>query len=179
MDKNIQKYIKYKTKYLELKQSGGMFNLFRSTSTSKSNLEIFNDKSKLAKDDMKCSNLEYYFNINTKNNLIDNLKSDNSNFDISKLNNFSNLITIATNNIQILFDTTGRNLDNKTNSENLIKGYEKHIKDYINTHLNGIKNKEILIELLEKYFVCAQHKVKVRQIAIPNSNVIQELPKYN
>ena len=177
MDKNIQKYIKYKTKYLELKQSGGMFNLFRSTSTStsKSNLEIFNDKSKLAKDDMKCGNLEYYFNINTKNNLIDNLKSDNSNFDISKLNNFSNLITIATNNIQILFDTTGRNLDNKTNNENLIKDYEKHI----NTHLNDIKNKEILIELLEKYFVCAQHKVKVRQITIPNSNVIQEVPKYN
>ena len=70
-----------------------------STSTSKSNLEIFNDKFKLDKDDMKCGNLEYYFNINTKNNLIDNLKSDNSNFDISKLNNFSNLITIVTNNI--------------------------------------------------------------------------------
>jgi hypothetical protein len=184
-DVNYKKYIKYKKKYLELKQTGGGFNV-----SNKSKLQIYkneydkivvspnNTDKNVTTDSLKRDSIERYFHIhNNKNNsLINDLKNDNSNFEF---NNFSNLITIAKNNIEILFDTTGPDrMGQKKISKDIIVGYHDHIKSYINTHLNRIQNKEILIELLKIYFDSAQYKVNARQLKVPNSNQILELPLY-
>jgi hypothetical protein len=174
-DIHYKKYLKYKFKYLELKQSGGMPSFFKSKNLTQKTLTDFKNKqkkldSKIPENYRIC--LVTYYQIP---NLIPNLKTDLTNikskFELSLLDEFltsSNFKNISLNykkekedkvnfltNFQIIFNMCREQSDHNINSEDILLEYREKITifkneltNYINLYLINMEYKEELLEIL-------------------------------
>jgi hypothetical protein len=194
-DKNYKKYLKYKLKYLELKQSGGgvqrkLFSIF-----GNKNIPKFCQKIMFALNICKIYNKRSIFETpkllekELKDNLINYLKSDlnksKSNFDQTKLDNFN---TILKDNIEKTLglyynfnknDMNHRNnISNETKKKNLstILQINKTMKEEINNHLNGMLYKDELSIMINEYFTAAH--AYLEQVVSTEEDQLQEEEEY-
>jgi hypothetical protein len=136
MDINYNKYIKYKLKYLELKQqSGGVDNTL---------VKLVEFNSQKTNNYTKISNMDHYFD----NDLVNDLKKFNNNYDNEKL---TNLGKIVNNNITWQNVIDPRNTKEK-NLANLALNI-KRILNFIDNNLKTMPNVDILKRLIDEYLI--------------------------
>jgi hypothetical protein len=147
-DIHYKKYLKYKSKYLELKQSGSG-GLFRSSPPSPHTVKML----KYIKDNIsygKGSQWYYKINFNFKK-LITDLKTDLTNIKSKFIKDSLDTFVESANYTRIIFDISEKELSPKVNLEtNFIKinllqnqpGYINKIQiEYIKTFIKEIKEK--------------------------------------
>ena len=172
-DKYYNKYIKYKTKYLELKeQSGGrnpeVYGKIQSDQNGgmaytpaycKKGLNFIPPRYKMC-------NIYYYNNINKgdvetylKNNLVneykDDLKKKGISYDENTLENFNTYLKTKLDEAYKLYDkpdNTFKTLDEKVANQDKIPLIKKEVLKYIDDKLGNMAFKEHLKEILETYF---------------------------
>jgi hypothetical protein len=144
-DTYYKKYLKYKSKYLELKQSGSG-GLFRSSPHTVKMLKYIKDNISYGKG----SQWYYKINFNFKK-LITDLKTDLTNIKSKFLKDSLDTFVESANYTRIIFDISEKELSPKVNLEtNFIKinllqnqpGYINKIQiEYIKTFIKEIKEK--------------------------------------
>jgi hypothetical protein len=160
-DKHYNKYLKYKLKYLELKQqSGGM--VYTPSYCEKGFLSLFSPRYKMC-------NIYYYNNTNTgdveqylKNNLINEYKEDlkkkKKPFNDTSLNTINTFLQSKFDKTLEIYNKPDGHFKTRTEkatNQNLIDPIKKEVLAKIDEELGNTAFKDDLKEILSTYFTSA------------------------
>jgi hypothetical protein len=142
-DKHYKKYIKYKTKYLELKkQSGGSF--YTKSVVDNTSIKLGEFRDQKTNDYNKISNMENYFD----NDLVKDLKKFNKDYDHEKLTELNEKIKNQLIYKKVISYRFTKEENLKKLNDNITK-----VLNFIDYHLKTMPNVKILKDLIDEYLL--------------------------